>query len=279
MLQPNLQAAINACANDRGDVIVVSPHTYVVTTPVLFNVRGITVIASYDISGQDNGERFTINADATANIAAAVISEPCTLIGIGFDSANTSMGTQPTGSPGTTYGGTIVMGAGNGFDGGNFTRLTYCRITNFGKAGAAIESWANDYLKIDHCDIDGTGGNPIGGGGANAFAQGIAITQGHFCTIEENTFRGCTYAILHGTPNPASASHSNSNFIYKGNRLITDTAAASKLLSVNNIATYTTQNGLVADNWLPVASTAAYSDTVANLESVGVILVGNHYKE
>lgn len=271
MYQSSIQAAINACVDLRGDVVLVGPRTYVVTTPILFNKKGITVAALYDFGGdQDNGERTTINADATVGIAAAVISEPCTIIGLGFDSANAATGIY--------NGGTVQLGPGSGFDGGNYVHIHKCRFANWGHAVYGIDSNYNDYVKITECDFDGT----INGFGnsANVFAGGINLTQGHYVTVEGCTFRGCTYAIVHGTPNPASASHSNTNFIYKGNRIISDTAAAVKMVNFNTLATYTTQNGLVADNWLMTATNAtSYSDTVSNIEAVGVGFSGNHYKE
>jgi len=271
MFQSTLQGAINSCVDLRGDVILVGPRTYVVTTPVLFNKKGITVSALYNFGGgQDNGERFTINADATPGIPAAIISEPCTISGLGFDSANTASAPY--------LGGTVQLGPGNGFDGGNYVTISNCRFDNFGHAVYGIDSQYNDYLKILNCDFDGT----INGFGnsANVFAGGIALTQGHYVTVQGNTFRGCTYAIVHGTPNPASAAHSNTNFIYDSNYVISDTAAAVKFLNANNLATYTTQNGLVSNNWFMTATdTGTFSGTVAALLAVGIACSGNHYHE
>jgi hypothetical protein len=262
--QTSIQDAINACVDWRGDVILVGPRTYVVTTPMLFNKKGVTVISTFNISGEDNGERFTINADATPNIAAAIISEPCTIIGLGFDSANSANGT-------------IVMGPGSGFDGGNFTRFVGCRFTNWGHAAWGIESNYNDYVKIEQCDFDGTINGD--GGSANVFDAGVQITQGHYVTVSGCTFRGCTYAIVHGTPSPASASHSNKQFTYKDNYVIV-AGGTEKFIDFNTLATYSQSYGLVANNWLPTATnTASYNDTVANAKTGGVAFSGNHYAE
>ena len=264
VMQPTIQAAINACVDWRGDFIIVGPRTYVVTSPVLFNKKGITVLSTFNISGQDNGERFTLNSDDTADIATAIISEPCTISGLGFDSANSANGT-------------IVMGPGSGFDGGNFVRLVNCRFTNWGHAAYGIESNYNDYVKIEKCDFDGT--ISAVGGSANVFDYGVALTQGHYVTVEECTFRGCTYAIGHGTPNPASADHSNQNFIYKRNRVVV-TGKTKKFINFNTLATYSKSYGLVADNWLGTATdTGSYNDTVANAKTGGVTFSGNHYEE
>lgn len=271
MFQSTLQGAINACVDLRGDVILVGPRTYVVTTPVLFNKKGITVSALFNFGGgQDNGERTTIDSQATPAIPAAIISEPCVVTGLGFSSANSASG--------VLIGGTIQIGPGSGFDGGNFVTIDNCRFTNWGHAVCAIDSQYNDYLKIQNCDFDGT----INGFGnsANVFAEAISLIQGHYVTVKGNTFRGCTLAIKHGTPNPATAAHSNTNFLYDSNYVISDTAAAVKFLDVNSIVTYTTQNGMVSNNWFMTdTDTATYSDTVANLETVGVITTGNHYAE
>lgn len=271
MFQSTLQGAINACVDLRGDVVLVGPRTYVVTTPVLFNKKGITVSALYDFGGgQDNGERFTINADATPNIPAAIISEPCTIIGLGFDSANSASG--------VLLGGTIQIGPGSGFDGGNFVTISNCRFDNWGHAVYGIDSQYNDYLKIVNCDFDGT----INGAGAsaNVFVGGIALTQGHYVTVANNTFRGCTYAIVHGTPNPATAAHSNQNFIYSGNSVVVADATPEKFINFNTLATYSLSYGLVANNWLGTATdTGSYNDTVANAKTGKVTFSGNHYAE
>jgi len=88
MFQSSIQNAINACVDLRGDVVLVGPRTYTPTTPILFNKKGITVAALFDFGGaQDNGERTTIDSQATPDIAAVIISEPCTVYGLGFSSA------------------------------------------------------------------------------------------------------------------------------------------------------------------------------------------------
>ncbi len=270
MFQSSIQAAINACIDLRGDVVLIGPRTYTPTTPILFNKKGITVAALFDFGGaQDNGERTTIDSQATADIAAVIVSEPCTISGLGFSSANTVA---------TGTGGAIVLGPGSGFDGGNFVHITNCRFTNWGDGAYGIASNYNDYLKIDHCDFDGTV-NGVGGSANNVFDAGIELIQGHYVTVEENTFRGCTYAIQHGTPNPASADHSNQNFIYKGNRVIVANGT-EKFIDFNTLATYSKSYGLVADNWLGTATdTASYNDTVANAKTGKVTFSNNHYAE
>ena len=271
MFQSTLQAAINACVDLRGDVILVGPRTTVVSTPILLNKKGIMVSALYNIgSNEDSGERFLFNADATPDIPCFIISEPCTVSGLGFDSANTKNGTG-------LVGGAISLGPGSGFDGGNFVTIQNCRFENFGAANHAIDSQYNDYVKIINCDFDGT--NNAVSGGANEFASGISIIQGHFVTVENCTFRGCTYAILHGTPNPASSTHSNQNFIYKANRVMVS-GGTEKFINFNTLATYSLSYGLVADNWLGTATdTASYNDTVANAKTGKVTFSGNHYAE
>ena len=238
----------------------------------MFNKKGIRVQATFDIgAGQDNGERFTINADATPDICAAIISEPCTIVGLGFDSANTTAASD-AGNFGTVY-----LGSGSGFDGGNYSQLIKCHFDNWGHALYAIGSNYNDYVKIKDCCIDGTI-NGVGGS-ANAFTAGLHIRQGHYVTVEDNTFRGCAYAIQHGTPNPASADHSNQNFIYKGNRVVVANGT-EKFIDFNTLATYSKSYGLVSDNWLGTATNAtSYNDTVANAQTAKVTFSGNHYSE
>jgi len=258
-----LQSAIDACVNWRGDRIITGRGTFVVTTPVLFNKQGITVQTGFDVSGEDSGERFCINADATANIAAAIISEPCTIIGLGFDSANSAGGTVTSSA------------AGSGFDGGNYCRFINCRFTNWGHAQEAVTLNYNDYVKFENCSFDGT----INGeaGSANVFDSGLNITQGHYINVIDCTFRGCTYAITHGTPNPADADHSNKSLCYKGNKILD-----GKFVNWNTTATYTETSGLVADNWFGVATgTGVYSEAVATTQGncTALRFAGNHYSE
>lgn len=266
MLYSDLQSAINACVDLRGDRIIVGPHTYTVTTPVLFNKKGITVETAFSMSNEDTGERFQINSD-TAAVAAATISEPCTLIGIGFDGGNAS-------------GGAVVLGPGSGFDGGNFTHFINCRWDNWGHSLYGVESSYNDYVKFTNCDFDGTI-NGVGGS-ANVFSYGIHVTQGHYVTIDNVTFRGCTYGIGHGTPNPATAGHSNTNFVYKNNvMIVSDSSANEKFIDFNTVATYTDTSGIVANNYLGVAVTAAYNDSIATIQASAPLVrfTGNNYEE
>lgn len=271
MFQPDLQSAINACVDLRGDLILVGPRTYTLTTPILVNKKGITIAALFDFGGGiDNGERTTFNIDGVADKPCFIVSEPCIISGLGFDSANTLTLTG-------TQGGAISLGPGSGFDGGNFVTIQNCRFDNFGAAACAISSQYNDYVKIINCDFDGT--NNAVSGGANEFASGVNVIQSHYMTIEGCTFRGCTYAILHGTPNPASASHSCQNFIYKANRVF-PSGGTEKFINFNTLATYSLSYGLVADNWLGLATdTGAYNDTVANAKTAKVTFSGNHYEE
>ena len=271
MFQPNLQSAINACVDLRGDVIFVGPRTTVVATPILLNKKGITVAALFNFGGGiDNGERTTFNADATPNIPCFIVSEPCIISGLGFDSANTLTLTG-------AVGGAISLGPGSGFDGGNFVTIQNCRFDNFGAAACAISSQYNDYVKIINCDFDGT--NNATSGGANEFASGINVIQSHFMTVEGCTFRGCTYAILHGTANPSSSTHSCQNFIYFGNRVMVS-GGTERFVNFNTLATYSLSYGLISNNYLGTATdTASYNDTVANAKTAKVTFSGNHYAE
>lgn len=262
MFHSNLQSAIDACVDWRGDRIICGKGTQVVTTPVLFNKKAITIQAGFNISGEDNGERFSIDSQGTSNIAAAIVSEPCTIIGMGISGTSTASGALQTTS-------------GSGFDGGNFMHLIGCRFTNWGHAAEAITLNYNDYVKIENCSLDGT----INGdsGSANVFVKGINITQGHYVSVINSTFRGCTYSISHGTPNPATADHSNKNLLYKGNNIVD-----GKFVDWNTTATYTLTSGLVADNWIGVATgTGVYSESVATTQGncAGLRFAGNHYAE
>lgn len=260
-----LQEAINRCKNDIGDRIICLRGNHVVTTPVLFNKRGIIVeTLDYGMNPYDIGERFTVDATGTPGAQAAIISQPCVIKGLGFQGA-------------LTTGASVSISAGSGFV-GNFGHIYRCRFDNWGASLYAIDSITNDYWTIEECDFDGT----INGvsGGANNFTAGISIGQGHYMRIINNVFRGCTSAILHVAVAPGGASHGNMQFLYKGNIVI----GPNSLVNFGAIATETNQQGLVCDNFIPLANTAAYvkstgATTIAALQAINVLFSNNHYSE
>ncbi len=254
-----IQKAIDACTHDKGDHVFVAPHTETVTTSVLFNKKGITV-QGVEIYGPDRGERFMIDGPTLTTTPVALFSEPAKVIGLGFQGANAT-------------GPSVEFGPGSGFDGGNFCQLVECRFTNWHQAQEAILSSYNDYLVFERCDFDGT----INGaaGSANVFDSGIRIIQGHYVSVLDCTFRGCTYGLTHGVASPTGATHGNMEFLYKGNKIMD-----GKFIDFGSLINFPTQVGLVSDNWLGTATDATtYSDTVVNLKAVGVCFSGNHYAE
>jgi len=78
-----LQAAVDLCVDWKGDVIFRARGTETVTTPVLFNKKGIAVIADALGHYEALGEYHTTYGSHTDD-PAAIISEPCTLMGLGF---------------------------------------------------------------------------------------------------------------------------------------------------------------------------------------------------
>jgi len=139
-----LQAAIDACEDWRGDVILCKAGTQTLTEEVTFDCKGITVIAEgCGLPARSAGERFMLYGSHT-DAPAAIISAPCKIIGMGFCGSETAGGSLE------------INGTTGGFDGGNLVSLINCRFSHWGiaKAYAIILQGTGD-VEIGHCYIDG----------------------------------------------------------------------------------------------------------------------------
>ena len=249
-----LQAAINACDNWRGDVIVCKAGTQTVTTAVLFNKKGITVMAEgVGLPARPAGERFTIYGSHTDG-PAAVISYPCKIIGMGFCGSETAGGSLE------------INGTTGGFDGGNFVGLLNCRFSHWGiaKAYAIILQGTGD-VEIGNCYIDGY----TSGYTTAAIECQLATANGTWIThIHDSIFvNPVTYCLKMATSSVPVRGLVEHNFHIGGGKFFDD----------NDV---TATQWVFADNYLPTATdTGSYGDTVDNLQSAGYHFINQHYEE
>lgn len=142
----SLQAAIDLCTDDHGDVIYVFPGTHRVTTPVLFNKLGIHVRAvNLGYEPVMRGEVCTISTPAANNdIYPAIIYQPCRIEGIGFEGRDVTKGDL-----------LIDCQESGGYDGG-FSHLFQCRFgTWYGVMDHGIKTIGGDSNRIEECTFSG----------------------------------------------------------------------------------------------------------------------------
>lgn len=247
-----LQAAIDLCEANRGDVVIRMRGGEEVTTPVLFNKAGITVVSEgYGMAPLAIGEYFSTYAAAalTDEPAGIVSADGVTLCGLGFVSRDV----------GATFWAGAALLIGGVADASPFgVRVMNCRFPKWNldnRIGLAIEGSSN--CIIEHNDFEGVGAS---------FDSGIYV-QGATQNVEilNNRFRDCTYGILFG-----AFAGGGPHCVIKGN-----VCEDSKLLSAASAAT-----GIVCDNWCEGATdTGSYNDTVNNLNTHGLVFSDQHYAE
>ena len=251
-----LQEAIDRCVDYRGDRILVYPGTQTVTTAVLFNKRGIVVEAmpSVGFNPYNRGERFVIYGSHTDG-PAALITEPCTIRGLGFCGSE-------------TLGASVEMDCEEaGAWAGAWNFLHQCRFSHWGIAKAyalLIKGTADN--RIESCQFDGlwTGYTQAAIGLEDSGAQGVWNL-----TIKDNVFLNIgagKYCIqlAAGTNFRQGLVEKNRNI---GSALFFNSAGESgDAVFVENYTGGATDGG-------------SYNDTVANLQIAGFDFAGNHYSE
>ena len=249
-----LQNAIDQCVAGNGDFIVCLSGGQTVTTPVLFNKSGVTVIAAHrGLNPMVLGEFCAILADAAfTDGPVGIISAPTTIIGMGFAS-------RDTGALFFDGAALLVGGAAAGAFG---VWLKQCRFPKWGlsnRIGLALAGGAaiSDML-IEECTFEGV---------TSAFQAGIYV-QGAIqnLIIRRNYFRQCTAAVKFGAFAGGGGPHifMHENFIEDG--LTLDTQA-------------NTADGLIAGNWGELAVGSTYDASVNTLIGQGLNFSGNHYAE
>ncbi len=249
-----IQDAIDECIASNGDIILLLPGGQEVSTPVLFNKSGITVLAvNHGMSPLVSGESFSIFGDSALNAdPAAIISAKCKIFGVGFVS-------QDAGSSFFEGAALLIGGAAAGAFG---VHLKNCRFPKWGLAnsiGVALAGGeaVTDVL-IEGCTFEGVG---------TALAAGIYM-QGAIenVVIRRNYFRQCTAAVKFWTFAGGGGPHCfiHENFVEDG--LLLDSQGVNA-------------TGLIAGNWLETAHGASYDDARSTLVGQGLQFAGNHYAE
>lgn len=255
-----LQAGIDACTADNGDIVVVLPGNHSVTSTVTFDKSGITVMASHlGIVAEEGGEKFTVNAAASLDSApVAIITAPCRIIGLGFAGRDTTQESL-----------LIDCEEAGGYSGG-FISLENCRFSCwYGAMDAGLRMIGGAVNKVIGCSFDGI----FGGFGTAAII--LENDTGGF-TPAYTEVKGCVFQGVGSGKHAIShdASSTPYGFFYGHNRLLPGFLGNyGKFLDNNDVAS----TGLCADNWLaPLANQAAAFE---NLTNATIGFADNHYEE
>jgi hypothetical protein len=248
----NLQDAIDACVDSRGDVIYVARAGYETSATINFNKTGISVIGqTFGITPMARGEYCSFYAAATlVDVPVAIITAPCLIQGLGFISRD---------SRATFYDGAAVL-IGGAAAGAFGVHMKWCRFPKWGldnsiglslAGGAAISN-----VLIEECEFEG------------AFSTGIYVqgAVGHL-TIRKCTFALCTYAITHGD---FAGGSTNTQMIYGPGNI---TVSPTRGIDTNSKAVL----GTVCGNYWGTGITVTHDLTVDNTELLGLKCVGNYY--
>jgi len=254
-----LQAAIDTCEDERGDVIIRMRGYEAMTTPLLLNKKGVTIIAATFGNNTRNAEDFATHNTGTTG-PAVIVSQRCHLHGQTFATNNvTTPGDGRANNAGTNSAAAIYfLGEGGSFNGG-FSTLSSCRVPDWiGGAVWGIEFGAGAYNLITHCSFEGLTAGVVTGG----TASNNPIDN----TVEYCRFNQLTDGIraLPGTTQDMSI-HAN-NFM----------AVSGSIVNENG------QGGLrnsITDNWAQEADSAAYNQAVGSMITDGWTPSGNHYVE
>jgi hypothetical protein len=249
-----LQTAIDACTDNNGDIIVRMQGSETPSAAITFDCAGITVVAqSYGVNPLEPEKFATYPAAGYATGPMAIITQPCTLIGLEFVSRVTA---HANAADCSDNGSAISFDGDAGGYAGGFTHIYGCRFVDWWGTPYGLYFRGGAYNLIEKCTFEGFDGGVVFGSGTRNPA---------YNRVSQCKFVDCTNGIEHvlGTPG---------NFLYDRNWFIDYTDA----IDFNNMAA----NGLVAGNWYETATDAAtYDITVAAAQAHGVTFSGNHYSE
>jgi len=248
------QGAIDACESDRGDLIIVARGYEPVTATVDFDCQGISMIPqTFGISPAHGAEYFCIDNSSTTT-AAAEITSPCYIEGIGFHTNYVTATESHIVQIGTTTGN--VWGV----------TMKNCRFTDWGTGcdiGLRFRGGTN--CLIDSCSFE-----------ANASTDFTAGIQ--FWTSATNNplnnqvrdcwFKYCAYAIVHrSSVNHQGLMYGPGNVTYE---------STTKFCNSNSGAGI----GIIFGNhFMTAIDDATFDLTVNNMETAGIHCVGNYYKD
>jgi hypothetical protein len=251
-----LQAAINACVDNRGDTIYVKKGGEVVTSTVLFDCPGIRVITQrYGMAPSMRGEFTSIYSTTLTGDPTAIISQPCYIEGLGFVGADAGT---------TFYSGAALLLRVDAASAATTkpwgVHLNQCRFPGWSlgqTCGLAMDGGTN--VLIEDCYFEDA-----------AFTHGIYIqgAAGHV-QIKDCHFCLGTYAIKFGAFSDAGVNTQLE--IGPGNVTVTPTRGI-------NTGSNACKAQVFGNYWgVPVAT--AYDQTVDNMESDGYICSGNYYAD
>lgn len=255
-----LQAGIDACTADNGDIVVVLPGDHDVTATVTFDKSGITVMASLlGLPAEEQGEKFTVNAAAALDDApVAIITAPCRIVGLGFAGRDTTQESL-----------LIDCEEAGGYSGG-FVSLENCRFSVwYGAMDAGLRMIGGAVNKVIGCSFDGL----FGGFGTAAIIleNDTGGLTPAYTEVKRCVFQGVgsgKHAIKHATGSTPYG------FFYGHNRLLPGFLGNyGKFLDNNSVVS----TGMCADNWLAPLATQG-----AAFENLGAATIGfadNHYEE
>lgn len=263
------QAAIDLCTNRQMDTVIRLNGTESLTTPLLFNKLGITLIgedSGWAIPGK--GERFMYYG--ASGVAVATITQPCTIIGVGFSGQFSGAGSYNVCIDATDSDGWI----------GCFTSIFGCRFTTWGTQpnyALWLKGSNNCHIEGNHFDgnFEGFANAAIGLGASNVANIGVANSR--FINNYFTHLKNGNYAF-----EAMASSYTQGCFIGHNVMVGKDGADAEGAPGVGaffNHAGTGAYGTILYDNYIPLANTSAYSDTIANLKTAGYQFVGNHYTE
>lgn len=255
----NLQAAIDKCVADQGDIIVVQPGNHNLTTALDINKRGIFIVAA----GQGGdplamADSFLINFTSGVEGAVAVITDPCTIIGLSF--TNRADADQPAV--------TIDCEEAGGFSGGGVHFMDCRFMPGYGINAYGLYTIGGSQNRLTRCRFDGL----FSGWGTAAIGLDIdGSIDPAYTVIEDCEFHGTGSgipAIKWLGANPLSQYYVRNALLpgFTGNQGI--------LLDGNSLA----GTGIAADNMLaPLANQAAAFTNMGSASGFGYS--DNHYEE
>jgi hypothetical protein len=252
------QAAIDACTDNLGDVIIRMRGYEEVTTPVLFNKAGISIIAHQYGTNRRQAEDFAVHMTGTDG-PAGIISKNCYVDGLVFATNNvTKPGDGRANNAGTNSAAALYfLGEGGGFNGG-FSTFKSCRFPDWITGQVwGIEFGAGASNLIQRCKFEGLSAGIVFGGTSN---NNPVDTEIEHCVFNDLT-NGVE--LLPGTAQ---------DIIIHANHFM-DVSGYSVDTNGNG------GNGMITDNWHEVANSSAYDLSIADMKTAGWNPVGNHYIE
>ena len=250
-----MQTAVDAAS--AGDTIIRMPGTEQITAAITFDVAGLTVIASnYGVAPTEGSEEAfsTYAAAAYTDGPAAIISQPCALIGLEFASRDTA-----DAAANTAAGSSAAIAID---DGANFTYIKNCRFPRWWANVAAVKVIGNSYGTIEGCVFEG------------AFTAAIWYTSGPVHNPTHNRVVGNEFIQCANCVEYEVGTGSDANRV-----LFNTTQHVTQFLDTNGETS--SPRSIYAGNYLDFATLAASFDqlNIAAMEAIGWISIDNHVRD